>query len=76
MTITLNDNLEKTIYRSNQTKLSLINHKKNITKIIDTITKKIKINGNFRLINSEGKYQFDFLLPLSTRCMYCSPIDL
>ena len=28
MTITLNDNLGKTIYRSNQTKLSLINHKK------------------------------------------------
>ena len=40
MQITHDDDLEKTINRSNQTKLSLINHKKNISKIISIITKK------------------------------------
>ena len=54
MTITFNDNLEKTIYRSNQTKLSLIKHKKNISKIIDTIAKKIKSNGKIFLCGNGG----------------------
>ena len=54
MTITHDDNLEKTIYRSNQTKLSLINHKKNISKIIKTITEKIKSNGKILLCGNGG----------------------
>ena len=54
MTITHNTNLEKTIHRSNQTKLSLINHKKNINRIIDVITKKLKRNGKIFLCGNGG----------------------
>ena len=54
MTINHDSNLEKTIYRSNQTKLSLINHKKNISKIIKTITEKIKSNGKIFLCGNGG----------------------
>lgn len=54
MQITHDDDLEKTINRSNQTKLSLINHKKSISKIISIITKKIKNNGKIFLCGNGG----------------------
>lgn len=54
MIIAHNNNLEKTIQRSIKTKLSLINHKKNIIKIINTITKKLKRNGKIFLCGNGG----------------------